>query len=168
MDKLARLADNLKRLNGGSVYNIPIITAKVKSIEGESCTVDVDGLLLTDVRLKATINESGNSVIVQPKKGSYVLLGSLSGDLKDLTVLKIDEIEKIIYKQDGLEITVDATDGKVSVKNNAVSLKGLFQSLTDLLKQFKVMTPSGVSTALVPDTLAAVVQFEADFKQLLK
>lgn len=146
---------------------LPIITGKIKAVAGDSCTVVVDGQDLTDVRLKATITGSEDKLLLTPKVGSLVLIGSLTGDLKDLCVLKIDELEKLEYKQDGLGIEIDSKTGKVSVKNSQVSLRDLFQTLKDLILQLKVTTPSGPSTNLLPDSIAALQQFEMKFNQLL-
>lgn len=166
MDKYKKLIAALQNI--APVPMVPLLPVQVKAITGESCTVEFGDLELTDVRLKATINGADNSLLLLPKVGSTVLVGSLTGDLKDLAVLKIDELQKINYVQDGLQLTVDATDNKVSVSNEQVSLYSLMQQLVDLLKAFKVYTPAGPSGTALPDTLAAILQFEVSFKQLLK
>lgn len=166
MDRYKKLIDVLQLATPKEV--LPLLNAEVKEITGESCTVVVDGLELTEVRLKATINGDSDGLLLIPKVGSMVLLGSLTGDLKDLAVLSIDQMEQLQYKQSGLSVVIDSTDKKVSIENDSTSLKALFQGLADLLKQFKVTTPSGPSTALLPDTMQAVIQFETDFKKLLK
>lgn len=167
VDKYKKLVDTMKAAVKQTLP-LSLFNAEVKSVEGESCTVMVGELELDEVRLKATINDEDNKIIVVPKVGSKVLIGSLSGDLADLSVLKIDEIEKIEYEQDGLSIEIDSVSKKVSVKNESTSLKDIMQELSDLLKQFKVNTPSGPSTNILPDTLTAIMQFETHFKQLLK
>lgn len=164
-DKIARLAAVMR---GFQKEAMPLFTAEVISVQGESCTVLVGDLEVTEVRLKATINGAGNYVLTVPKTGSYVLIGSLSGDLKDLAVLKVDEVESFTIKQGSLEILVDSADNKVSVKNADASLYNLFNSLTTLLKQIKVYTPSGVSGVPILTSQQQIMQFETDFKKLLK
>ena len=166
MDKYAKLREALKAAT--AVDMMPLMNAKLTAVAGDSCTVLWGELELTDVRLKATINGAANKLLLVPKAGSNVLIGSLTGDLKDLAVLRVDELERLTYAQDGLEVVIDSADGKVSVANGSTSLKALFQELVDLLKGFKVNTPSGPSATLLPDTLAAIMQFETDFKLLLK
>ncbi|MCW3088935.1 MAG: hypothetical protein JWP81_4 [Ferruginibacter sp.] len=167
MDNYKKLIEALK--NG---INPPpptaLIPVEVVGITGETCTVMYGDLELTDVRLKATENGNSNKLMLLPKVGSMVLVGSLTGDLNDLAVLKIDELAKVEYIQDGFSLVLDTTDGKFSIENDEVSLYGLYQQLTTLLKTFKVHTPSGPSLSLLPDTLAKVNQFETDFKKLLK
>lgn len=159
----------LKEAIGGN-DNIPLIIGQVKEITGESCTVvfDTDEMELTEVRLKATINGEGNYMLQIPKVGSYVVCGSISGDLTDLCVLKADEVEQLQYVQGDLKILVDSTDGKVSVQSGSVSLVDLMQSMADILKGLKVYTNMGPSGTPLPDTIAAIEQFETDFKKLLK
>jgi hypothetical protein len=168
MDKYKKLNDLFKGLANKAVVVLPLINATVVSIDGESCTVDIDGLLVDEVRLKATINGEDNKILVLPKVGSMVLIGSLTGDLKDLAVLRVDEVAQLQYVQDGLNILIDSTDGRIQIANEAVSLHDLFQSLVDLLKVFKVYTPVGPSGTPLPDTITAITQFETDFKLILK
>jgi hypothetical protein len=167
MDRYRKLAELIeKRISSDKM--MPLFNAILKSVQGESCTVEVDGLEIDEVRLKATINGETNKLIIEPKIGSMVLVGSLTGDLKDLAVLKADEVGRLIYQQDGLEILIDSTDRKVRIKNQEVSVYDLFQALVDLLKQFKVYTPAGPSGTPLPDTVTAITTFETDFKKILK
>lgn len=166
MDKYANLLQVLK--SAVNTQRVPLLMAEVVEITDESCTVKVDDLILTDVRLKATINESENRLLIIPKVGSIVVVGSLTGDLKDLVVLKVDEVDKVDYKQSGFNLIVDATDGKVSLKNTDVDFLTLMTSLVDLLKVFKVFTPSGPSGKPLPQVILKLNQFESSLKKLFK
>lgn len=166
-DTYKKLIDTLKLAVNGEPA-LPLVPMKVQAITGETCTVLYGDLELTDVRLKATINNASNKVLLIPKVESFVLVGSLTGDLKDLVVLKIDELQKIQVLQDGVTIEFDFITGKLEVSNNEASLKGLFQSLVDLLKAFQVYTPSGPSGTALPNTVTAINAFETEFKKLLK
>lgn len=165
MDLYRKLVETLKQAVGGN--NLPILQGKVVSIEGETCTVDVGGLSLPDVRLKAAVNNSSDYLILRPKIGSVVLIGSLSGDLKSLCVLKVDELAKVEYKQAGLEIVIDSQTGKVSVKNHMVSMKGLFDALFDVIMNLKVNTAVGPSVGLLPDSVAQLQAYKQQVAQLL-
>lgn len=165
MDNIKKLGDMLAGLNKPA---LPLFNAEVKSIEGESCTIIINNIEIDDVRLKATINGKTNKILTIPAVGSMVLVGSLTGDLKDLAVLAVDEIAKLQYEQDGLQLLIDSTDGKVSIGNAGTDLFTLFQMLTDLLKAFKVFTPSGPSGGPLPPTIVSITNFETAFKTLLK
>ena len=167
MDKTVELKRRLRDIVGAKP-NLPI-TGIVQSVEQDHCTVELKGgFVVSDVKLKATISEGDNYIKLIPKVGSAVVMISFTEDKNNLAIVKIDEIEQVDYKQDGLEVFIDSTDGKVSVKNNQVSLIDVFSDLATLLKQFKVKTPAGPSEGLLPDTLAAIIQLETTFNKLLK
>lgn len=154
--------------------NLPV-TGKVKSVEGDSCTVELkNGLSVSDVKLKATIGPStgsgqaGDYLILTPKAGTKVVMLSQSGETNNFVVIKADEIEKVEYKQDGLNILIDSTDGKVSVKNGETSLVTIMNDLAALLKQLKVSTPNGPSGTPLPPTIQAITKFEQNVDKILK
>lgn len=148
--------------------NMPI-TGIVKTVESESCSVELkSGLVISDVKLKATINGETNYLKLVPKLGSSVVLIGLTEGLGNMAIIKVDEVEKLEYQQDGLELLVDSTDKKVSIKNDSCSLVEAITDLTTLLKQLKVFTSVGPSGTPLPDTITALEQFETKIKSLLK
>ncbi|MDB0603194.1 hypothetical protein PL373_19085 [Tenacibaculum maritimum] len=167
MDKAVEIKKRLREIVGANP-NLPI-TGVVKSVESESCTVQLkSGFSVSDVKLKATISDGSDYLKIVPKIGSNVLMISLTGDKNNLTVIKIDEAEKIAYIQNDLSVLIDSTDKKISVKNNETSLVDIFKDLTDLLKKLKVFTPAGPSGTPLPKTILAIEQLEVDFNRLLK
>jgi hypothetical protein len=148
--------------------NLPI-QAEVTSLEDDTCSVVLaSGLELNDVRLKASIGGDDDYFIQRPKIGSKVVLLSITGSLDDLMVLKADEIENFEFSSNGLKILIDSEDGKVKIGNGQTNLKKIFQMNVDLLKEFKVFTPSGPSGTPLPDVLLKINLFEMEFKKLLK
>lgn len=168
MDKYRKLGDALKGLFPEESKPLPLFNAEVVSIQGESCTIRLDELEIDGVRLKATINESGDKLLITPPAGSMVLVGTLTGDLKDLAVVSVDQFERLEYQQNGLKVLIDGTDGKIAISNEATDLKGIFQSLADLLREFKVYTANGPSGTPIATTVQKIMAFETDFKNLLK
>lgn len=189
MSQLKELKKLIKEIVG-VVPNLPI-PATVKTVESETCSVELkSGLVLTDVKLKATITDADNSLLLKPKVGSAVLLLSLSGDLDNLTIIKIDEVEKIEYNQNGMQLLIDSTapkalikkangievlidgaDDKVSIKNNTANLLDVSLQLSAAVKTLKVIIPtetSGMSGIPTPDVLTAVEAYETQIKLLLK
>jgi len=167
MDKVSELKRRLK-LAVGSDPNLPI-QAKIVSVEGETCTVELaSGFQISEVRLKSTVSEGETYLLQIPKVGSDVTLLSSDGTMGTLFVILFDEVEKFQFSHGGLKINFDGTDGKVSVKNNSVSLYGLFDQLTTLLNGFTLNHPQGPTIGLMPPTMAAVQQLGISFKQLLK
>ena len=165
-DKYAEIKRLLRQLVG-FVPNLPII-GTVKSVKDDYCSVElIGGLVLEDVKLKATIGNEEYLKLI-PKVDTSVVMLSLDGSLNNLTVIKMDEVEKVEYKQNDLEIIADSTDKKVSVKNDNCSLLEVMQDLSELLKDLKVFTAVGASGIPLPATQAKITQFENKFKSILK
>jgi hypothetical protein len=167
MDKYARLAELLKAVTG-SKSGSPLFYAEVKSIQGDSCTITFAELDIDEVKLNATGGDVSDKLIITPKVGTMALIGSLSGDLRDLVMLKCDEPELISYIYGGLEVIIDSTDSKVSIKNSDISLVDLFTSIMDIFTNLTVSTPNGPSGTPLPPTIQAIQQFNQDMPKLLK
>ena len=164
-DKLAKLKENIRQIVGANP-NL-LIDGTVTVVDGDKCSVMVNDFEISDVRLKATADGTDHLLII-PKVGSRVLMLSTDGTVGNMTVIKCDVAEKIFYNENGLQVEIDSTTGKVKVQNESTSLKDLFQQLTDLLKQLKVFTPAGPSGTPLPDSIVRIEQFETDFKTILK
>ncbi len=72
-----------------------LLTGKVESVDGETCTISVGELKLTKVRLRSVINGEKSQLLVTPKTGSYVTAVDISGELRQLEIIGWSEIEKI-------------------------------------------------------------------------
>ncbi len=154
------------------------------------------GLEVDEVKLHADPGNA-NKVVLYPKKGSTVLVGCIENIVANLYIAQVSEItgfdlligktalagdennmlmqtEKgsVFMQPEKLTITqgqtnVELSGGKVSIKNDQTSLKGLFDDLSTLIQNLKVVTAQGPSTALFPDTLAALTQFKTKYPLLL-
>ncbi|MEG0760077.1 hypothetical protein [Chryseobacterium sp.] len=166
MDKHVQLKQQLKDLIDANP-NFPIVGV-VRSIEGDTCTVEVlEELELSDIRLKATADGNDHLLII-PKIGSNVLMLSSDGTVDNMTVIKCDQASKFIFNENGLQVEIDSEDKKVCIKNNQVSLHDILNDLSTLLQQLKVYTPMGPSGTPLPDSILAIQKFETDFKKILK
>ena len=76
MDDLSKIKRSIRRIAGGG--SRWCFTAKLKSVDGEVCSVETEGLTLTDVRLRAVVNGEESKMLVTPKTESYVTY-ALSG-----------------------------------------------------------------------------------------
>ncbi|MFA7448816.1 MAG: hypothetical protein WCY77_10290 [Weeksellaceae bacterium] len=164
MDRLSKLKRQLKDVTTEKpVYPF---TGIVKSIQGDTCTVNVGGVELTDVRLKSTADNLETFLLV-PAVGSTVSMISTDGTIDNLSIFKVDKLDKIIAENAQFRTEIDLVTGKVGIKNQSTSLFEVFNDLQKLLKNLKVFTPNGPSGTPLPDTIAAIVQFETKFKQIL-
>ena len=93
MDKYRELADLLRSL----APNRSVLLQGVVTELGElTCSVEVEGLVIDEVRLRASTAEEDAQLLVRPAIGSVVILGSLTGDLDQLVVLSCDKAEEVL------------------------------------------------------------------------
>lgn len=155
MDKPAKLKQALIEALG--INPNLAITAEVVSVQNTTCTVKlVSELVLSDVRLCATINESTDSFVIVPKIGSEVVLLSQTGKLSGLMVIKMDAVENIAYKKEAFEFVVDGTTGKVTLKNESVNFGILIGNLIDTISNAIIETPNG------PGAINAATQLQLE------
>lgn len=146
MDKYRRLADLLK---GRNETKETFFTATFVSSQGDTCTINVDGLELDGVRLKPTTAQTENKVLLTPAEGSDVLVGSFSGDYSNLFVLSADVVDTI-------EITC-----------NGQNVMELVSRLIQTLAKAQVITPLGNGT-FDPGVISQLNRIETAFKQIFK
>jgi hypothetical protein len=146
MDRYSRLK---QALAASMPDKLAVTQATVKEVSGLTCTVTVNGLDITGVRMKATTADSGGKLLVTPKEGSTVLIGSLSGDLKDLAVLSVDEAEKVEISGE-IIFNGGENDGLVLVKELTGKLNAIERDLNALKQAFStwVSVPNDGGAAL--------------------
>ena len=146
MDKIRQLSELLKgfQLNGQTFF-----PATVESVDRSTCTVKIDSLSISDVRLKATTTKVDNQVLLTPAVGSNVLVGSLSGDLSNLFVVSADVI-------DNIEITCQGQN-----------LMELLSQMLQALQKATVIFPQGSGT-FDPGTISILAYVEEQLKMIFK
>ncbi|MBR4146287.1 MAG: hypothetical protein IKU00_00145 [Bacteroidales bacterium] len=81
MDAYTEIKNKIRAMQG---QRIPLLlTGKVESVDGETCTVSVGDLKLTGVRLRSVVNGEASKLLITPKTGSYVTVIDLSGELRE-------------------------------------------------------------------------------------
>lgn len=121
MDQYRRLRDNLMQMMGAG-KEITIWQGIVKSVEGTTCTVIFGTLDVEGVRLRASLAENESHLLIVPKVGTAVVVGSLSNDLSLLVVLAVDEVESI---------TING--GKLG---GLINIESLTQKINELVRTF--------------------------------
>lgn len=165
MDEYAKLGETFKAAFANKTLVMQVGT--VKSVEGDTSTVAFGGMVITGVRLRVEKGGAAERLLITPAIGSLVLCGSLTGDFKDLIVLKAERIAKLRYDENGTSVEIDSETGKVKVTNEQVSLKDLFDDLKDIIQNLKVFTPAGPSGNPLPDTITSLNVFQNKINQLL-
>lgn len=150
----------------GANPNLPIM-ATVVSVENDTCTIKLlSDLVLSDVRLKATVSEDTDTLLITPKIGSEVMVISQTGKLSGLVVIKIDSVEKLQYKKGSFEFELHGTTGKLTLKKDGANFGSLIKSLIDTISAAQIITPSGPGT-INPATQAQLTQIKTAFNTIL-
>ena len=113
--------------------------------------VDVDPVngdsRIFDVRLQAS--EDTGSILMKPKKGSYVIVTMLNG-----TQGYVSGMSSI----DTVGININGVD----ISKKIDELSKILSSVADVIQNLKVVTPMGPSTALLPDSLSSLASLNSD------
>ena len=145
MDQYRQLRDSIASL---IPQRAAILQGIVKAVGGITCTVTVGNIDIPGVRLRASELDNDQQLLITPKVGSPVILGSLSGDLTDLAVLQVDQAASITINGGSLGGLINIVD--------------LTQRLNDLVQAFNAHThsvtvahPGGTFTTLKPAASAS-------------
>ena len=148
MDPLSEIKESIKKIaSTGGMFRA--FTAKVKSVNGETCTVELEGITLTDVRLRAVVNDENSKILVTPKTDSYVLVVDLAGNLSQLAVVGYSEVEKI-------EVDTDKIIFNGGNNNGLVKIEELTNKLNELSRAISLHThpvsgsAAGATTSRIP------------------
>jgi hypothetical protein len=148
MDKRAQIAQLFGDITDGKSGQA-FFSAQVVSIQGDTCTISVDGQQLAGVRLKPTTAKTDSKVLLTPAAGSDVLVGSFSGDLSNLFVLSADVVDTV-------EVTC-----------NGVNLMETISSMLDTIANAVIATPAGPGS-FDPAVISSLKAIEMQFKQIFK
>ena len=141
MDKTAEAVELLRKLTAPKDV---FFYGSVTEITGDTCSVIIQDLELTDVRMKATDDGSEDKLLLTPTVGSKLIVGANGGDFRSLFIIKVDDPEKILYKHKDITIDIDGSSGNIKI--NGGDLGGLikieelvsrFNTLEDYVKEFK-------------------------------
>ena len=114
MDIYGQIAQAIRGIAGGNTNGPAIFPAEVKSVEGETCTIAVGGLEVSDVRLRAAINGSGDHLLRIPRAGSQVVVADMSGgQFRDLVAIEQSETERIDIAIGSTTVTIE--DGQITI-----------------------------------------------------
>ena len=124
MNRVQDIKEAIRQISGAKGGSGLILVGEVKSVEGETCTVNVGGLELDEVRLTAVNDGADGKLLLTPKEGSMVLMADLSGgNLRDLAVIGYTHIEKgeasfdqIAIEADSIELNGGDNGGLVNIE----------------------------------------------------
>lgn len=153
-----RLIRNIRAVQGPR--EITVYQGIVTAVDGATCTVEFASQQVEGVRLRASLSEVESQMLVVPKIGSAVVVGSLSGDLSDLVALVFDEVDRI-------EIRGGQLGGLVNIKPLVDGLNRLVQAYnghTHSIPSGGVVVVNGTNPApvTVPKTNRPATEFDRE------
>ena len=146
MNEYSKLKDYLSGIGGNG---IAITQGIVKSASGKLCEVEIGNIVIPDVRLRASELDDDGEMLVTPKVGSAVTVGSLNGDLSQLVVLQVDHIESIVINGGGLGglINIEQLTGKLNaIEDDINSLKTAMDSWTPVAQDGGAALKTAISS----------------------
>lgn len=138
MDPYRELQERLKSV-GGNSRTITIWQGIVNSVDDVTCEVQVGGIAIPGVRMRASEAETDNAMLIVPKVGTAVTIGSMSGDLSQLVILKVDEVDHIIIN-----------GGKLGGLVNIEALTKCLNGLVNTFNNHTHIVPNGTSNKPLP------------------
>lgn len=148
MDKYRELAELLRHTGGNT--SPCIMQGIVTKVAGAMCEVKIGGITVPDVRLRASEIASSGELLVVPKVGTAVIMGSLSGDLSQLVVLAVDSAEQVVIN-----------GGKLGGLVNIETLTAKLNAVIDTFNRHTHTAPNGPTT---PPTSFAQRLNKADYE----
>lgn len=166
MDTLSEIKKHIEEIAGKK--GIVSFTAKVVSVSGETCTAAVDDLELSDIRLRSVVNEEDSKMLVTPKVGSFVtVLDNSNGNLTDLVVVAVSEVEKIEIDTNGKVIFNGGDKGLVKIDELHNRLKALEKAFNEHTHVITVIGAAPATPGTPPSATemspSASTQFQGNY-----
>lgn len=152
MDNNRRLIENIRKAAGP--VPMSIYQGIVTSTDGITCTCRFGDMDVSGIRLRASLTERDRQMLVVPKTGSAVIIGSLSGDLSQAVVLQVDEIDRIEINGGQLGGLVNIEDLTAKINELVDAFNGHTHSLPT--GTVSVSGPGGAMSNTAPVSVPAI------------
>jgi len=161
-----KIRQAIHKIAGDLVPGQPFAWATVQSVDKDAKTA-VCKDLTTDLEYYDVLLGLG-SIIPVPAKNTTVLLGLTSAGGEASFIVLADEIEEVTVKIGTQQVIIDkdnvsinANQGKLEIKNSKENLKKLLQDLINEIMKITVTTPMGTS-----GTPINIAQFQVIAKRI--
>jgi hypothetical protein len=149
----------------GNVGPVPTLLATVHSVDEAAltCTLDDEGFLYFDVRLRPVVNGK-ESVTLVPVVGSYVLAARIEDD-EEFMVIACDEIKSYRIVAESLEF--EMSGGKFRIKKGEETLGKLVDDLLAARLTEQHAVAGATTTGLQPTAATAITNLRTRFSDFL-
>jgi hypothetical protein len=114
---MATVEQNMEKLIRSVSYTrtsgLEVFGARVKAVDRKRRTCDVvvdDNLTLYGCRLNAVVDDYENAVLAVPAMDSVVAVQALNGDMKNLIVVSVSEIESVNVAVGEMSVSISERD----------------------------------------------------------
>lgn len=139
-----------------SLIKPDILLAKVIEFDNNQwlATVELNtSLQIDEVRVRAVVNTEVNGLFIEPKVGSYVLVGLINGNVEDLFIITFSEVVKYHLKADLIELNGDSFGGLAKVNEIASNL----DAIKDYLSALKTAISTGINAVGVSTAASGTI-----------
>lgn len=133
MTREERIRQALRRM--ASNYGpAPTILGKAREVDEKTCSIEIDDLIIPDIRLCPVINDDFG-IIVYPADGAFITAVRIesSDEWQVVSTSKVDRIKIVVG-----EVEIDVAD-KVKVSKGTASLKSILTKLVEATAQIMVI-----------------------------
>ena len=154
MDNNRRLIENIRKAAGP--VPMSIYQGIVTSTDGVTCSCRFGEMEVSGIRLRASLTDRERQMLIVPKTGSAVIIGSLSGDLAQAVVLQVDEADRIEINGGQLGGLVNIEDLTEKINELVDAFNGHTHSLPT--GAVSVSGPAGAMSNTAPVSVPAISQ----------
>lgn len=123
MDDYRELAERIRALGG--TRQTTLLQGIVKTVDGLTCSVEFGGITIDGIRLRASEADNDSHILIKPKLNTPVIVGSLSGDLRELVVLAVDQVEEVEVHATKITINDGQNGGLIKISDLTEKINGL-------------------------------------------
>lgn len=131
MEKSKEIQELIRDIAGGG-KGMAYFVAQVKSVEAETCTVQIGNVTVSGVRLNASADGNERNILVKPKPDSIVVVLDLSGgNLRSTVVVSWSDIDTITIhggENAGIVKVIELTEKLNAIEKDINSLKDVFKN----------------------------------------
>lgn len=129
MNKYKKLADAF----GGMIpqSKAALYQGVVTAVDGVTCSVQIDDIIIEDIRLRASTKAKSNQMLITPKVGTVAIVGSLTGNFNEMVLLSCDEIDSILVNGGALGGLIKIEELKSQLAKITARIDGIISAINN-------------------------------------
>jgi len=144
-----------------------ILPATVKTVNDAlgTCDVEIDGLTIYDVRLRASVNGELSNFLVLPAIGSSVLVANVGNSATEFAVVSYSEVTSLEFVTGDTKVIADAAG--IHLERAGKNLGNVLSALISQIQAITVPVTSAPGTSGVPVNAAAFDTIKTNLQTIL-